>query len=138
MTPFFLLLLYKKYQELVFVSNDNLQKFNKLYNINVNKKQTTTKGVVIMASRREKYPETNTFTYYNANPKGKITCDCVLRAVCTALNEPYNDVMKEMFGLNFFVPVKATKKKCLIWLLKLDMNILMQNAWTNICNQKVG
>ena len=29
--------IYKKYQELVFVSNNNLQEFNKLYNINVNK-----------------------------------------------------------------------------------------------------
>lgn len=29
--------IYKKYQELVFVSNNNLKEFNKLYNINVNK-----------------------------------------------------------------------------------------------------
>jgi len=29
--------IYKKYQELIFVSNSNLQKFNKLYNITVNK-----------------------------------------------------------------------------------------------------
>lgn len=28
---------YKKYQELIFVSNNNLQKFNKIYNLNINK-----------------------------------------------------------------------------------------------------
>ena len=46
--------------------------------------------------RSEKYPETNTFHYYNANPKNRITTDCWLRAVCTGLNEPYNEVLKEM------------------------------------------
>ena len=66
-----------------------------------------------MASRKEKYPDTKTFTYYNANPKGKITCDCVLRAVCTALNEPYNDVMKEMFDMAIKTGYEYTDKKCM-------------------------
>lgn len=46
--------------------------------------------------RSEKYPETNTFHYYNANPKNRFTGDCWLRAVCTGLNEPYNEVLQEM------------------------------------------
>ena len=50
-----------------------------------------------MARRIEKYPETKTFHYYNANPKGKLTCDCVVRAICTAMDKPYNDTLKEMF-----------------------------------------
>lgn len=49
-----------------------------------------------MATRQEKYPETKTFHYYNANPKNRITGDCWLRAVCTGLNEPYNEVLMEM------------------------------------------
>ena len=49
-----------------------------------------------MATRQEKYPETRTFHYYNANPKNRITGDCWLRAVCTGLNEPYNEVLMEM------------------------------------------
>lgn len=46
--------------------------------------------------RQDKYPETSTFHYYNANPKNRITGDCWLRAICTGLNEPYNDVLREM------------------------------------------
>jgi len=46
--------------------------------------------------REEKYPETDTFVYFNANPKGRVTCDCWLRAVCTGLGESYNKVLKEM------------------------------------------
>jgi hypothetical protein len=65
-----------------------------------------------MAGRREKYPNTNTFTYYNANPKGKITCDCVARAICTGLNEPYNEVLKEMFEMQIKTGYEYTDAKC--------------------------
>lgn len=46
--------------------------------------------------RTQKYPDTNTFHYYNANPKNRITGDCWLRAICTGLEEDYNDVLMEM------------------------------------------
>ena len=65
-----------------------------------------------MASRKEKYPDTKTFTYYNANPKGKITCDCVARAICTALDEPYNSVLKEMFEMQIETGYEYTDVKC--------------------------
>ena len=47
-------------------------------------------------TRQEKYPETRTFHYYNANPKNRITTDCVIRAISTALEIPYNTVVMEM------------------------------------------
>ena len=46
--------------------------------------------------RRKKYPDTDTFHYYNANPKHKITTDCVIRAVTTALKQPYDQTLREM------------------------------------------
>ena len=46
--------------------------------------------------RTDKYPETSTFIYYNANPKNRITGDCWLRAICTALDKDYNQVLQEM------------------------------------------
>ena len=46
--------------------------------------------------REEKYKNTSTFTFYNANPKNRITGDCVVRAIATATNIPYNDVVKGM------------------------------------------
>lgn len=49
-----------------------------------------------MATRAEKYPTTDTYTYYNANPKGRLTEDCVVRALSTALCKTYNDVLMEL------------------------------------------
>ena len=49
--------------------------------------------------REDKYPDTSTFKYYNANPKNRITTDCVVRAICTALMIPYNQVVMEMAKL---------------------------------------
>lgn len=36
------------------------------------------------------------FIKYNANPKGKKTGDCVIRAICTALNESWEDTYRGM------------------------------------------
>lgn len=46
--------------------------------------------------RQEKYPETSTFHYHNANPKGRFTGDCVVRALCTAMEKPYEEVYREL------------------------------------------
>lgn len=50
-------------------------------------------------TREQKYPETRTFHYHNQNPKGRITTDCVIRAISTALELPYNQVVMEMAEL---------------------------------------
>lgn len=47
-------------------------------------------------TRKEKYPETASFIYYNANPKNRITGDCWLRAICTGLDQDYNETLLEM------------------------------------------
>jgi hypothetical protein len=49
-----------------------------------------------MASRREKYPDTKTFKFYNANPKGRITGDCRIRAIAMACEVPYNKVVMDL------------------------------------------
>lgn len=46
--------------------------------------------------REEKYPDTETFHFYNANPKGKYTTDCVIRAISTGTEIPYETVLREM------------------------------------------
>lgn len=46
--------------------------------------------------RQEKFKNTATFTFYNANPKNRITGDCVVRAIATATEIPYNDVVQGM------------------------------------------
>lgn len=50
-------------------------------------------------TRRDKYPDTNTFHFYNANPKNRYTGDCVYRALSTATEIPYNNVVMKMAEL---------------------------------------
>lgn len=49
--------------------------------------------------RQDKYPDTSTFHYYNANPHNRITGDCWARALCTGLKIPYTQVVMEMAEL---------------------------------------
>lgn len=45
-----------------------------------------------------KIPEnTKSFKFYNANPKNRRTSDCVIRAICTATNQSWDDVAKGLF-----------------------------------------
>jgi len=50
-------------------------------------------GKDVRMTRQEKYPDTKTFHFYNANPKGRITGDCRIRAIATATGEKYNNVV---------------------------------------------
>lgn len=45
--------------------------------------------------RQDKYPETDTFVFYNANPKNRITGDCVYRALSTVTGIDYATVVRE-------------------------------------------
>lgn len=47
-------------------------------------------------TRQEKYPETRTFHYHNANPKNRITGDCRIRAIAVACEVPYNTVVMDL------------------------------------------
>ena len=50
-------------------------------------------------TRKEKYPDTATFHFYNANPHNRITTDCVIRAIATASEKDYNDVVMDLAKL---------------------------------------
>lgn len=52
--------------------------------------------MTLLEKRKAKYPDTDTFHYHNANPKNKITTDCVIRALATGLQMEYNDVVMEL------------------------------------------
>lgn len=62
--------------------------------------------------RQDKYQDTSTFRFYNANPKNKITADCVIRAICTAMERPYNEVYKELFEFSVKCGLMLNDKKC--------------------------
>lgn len=50
-------------------------------------------------TRQQKYPETTTFHYHNQNPHGRLTSDCVIRAISAATETPYNQVVMELAEL---------------------------------------
>ena len=50
-------------------------------------------------NRQEKYPETATFHFYNANPRNRITGDCVFRAFTLGMNQDYRATVMEMAEL---------------------------------------
>ena len=43
--------------------------------------------------REQKYPDTKWFHFHNENPKGRITGDCLYRAVATATGKTWEDVV---------------------------------------------
>lgn len=47
-------------------------------------------------TRKEKYPETPTFHYHQANPFNKINGDCVVRAVSVFLGITWGQCIREM------------------------------------------
>lgn len=50
-------------------------------------------------TRQEKYPETLTFCYYNANPKNRITNDCIFRAISLATERSWEEIVKMYYEL---------------------------------------
>lgn len=63
-------------------------------------------------TRQQKYQDTSTFHFYNAHPKNKITGDCVIRAICTAMGRPYNEVYEELFRYSLKCGYMLNDKKC--------------------------
>lgn len=47
-------------------------------------------------TRQEKYPDTDTFHYFNANPKHRLTDDCVARAISLATGIDYNTTVRAL------------------------------------------
>lgn len=46
--------------------------------------------------RMQKYPDTETFCYFNANPKGRLGGDCAVRAISTALNQSWEQTVRDL------------------------------------------
>lgn len=63
--------------------------------------------------RQDKYPETYTFHFHNANPKNRYTTDCVIRAISTALEISYTTVLMEMAELQCKTGYDMSEKKCI-------------------------
>lgn len=63
-------------------------------------------------NRQQKYPDTYTFHFYNANPKNKYTGDCVIRAISTALEQSWEQTIKELTELGIKYGYVYNDTKC--------------------------
>lgn len=50
-------------------------------------------------TRQEKYPNTGTFVYYNANPKNRLTDDCIFRAISLATGYDWEEIVKMYYEI---------------------------------------
>ena len=83
--------------------------------------------MTLTEKRKSKYPDTSYFHYHNANPKNKITTDCVIRALCTAMDKPYNEVVMDLAKLQCETGYDTCDDK-------LYDKYLQQNGWVK-CKQ---
>lgn len=49
--------------------------------------------------RKDKYPNTDVFQFYNANPLGRFADDCVVRAICMLIKETWGTTMQSLTNL---------------------------------------
>ena len=46
--------------------------------------------------KKKSQTEVQSYHYYNCNPKRKLTDDCVIRAICSATGDSWEDTLKEL------------------------------------------
>ena len=62
--------------------------------------------------RTDKYPETDCFIYFNANPHNRMGGDCVVRAISTALDMPWETTVRELTEFGIKHGYVLNDKKC--------------------------
>ena len=62
--------------------------------------------------RAQKYPNTSTFYFFNANPHNRIAADCVARAISTALEQSWEQTIRELTEIGIKYGYVFNEKKC--------------------------
>lgn len=63
--------------------------------------------------RAKKYPDTDTFHFYNSNPKGKMTADCVVRAISIVLNQSWEQTLQELTDMAIKTGYMVNTNECM-------------------------
>ena len=61
--------------------------------------------------RQDKYKDTASFHFHNQNPRGRFTCDCVIRSISLATGIPYNDVVMGLAELQCQTGMDTSEKR---------------------------
>lgn len=75
------------------------------------------------------WKDTNTFHFYNANPKENISADCVVRSISFALDQSWEDTLREMTELGIKYGYVFNEPK-------LYSRYLKQKGWTKMKQPK--
>lgn len=70
--------------------------------------------------RMKQYPDTKYFKYFNANPKGRITTDCVIRAVAKGLGTTWEVAFDKLSAIARKDGYTITSRQCFDKLLKKE------------------
>ena len=62
--------------------------------------------------RQDKYPNTEMFRLENVNPKHRITCDCVIRAISKAYGWTWQETLRKMTEFSIKTGYFITDTKC--------------------------
>ena len=62
--------------------------------------------------RTDKYPDTDTFHYFNANPHNRINGDCVIRAIATATGKTWEHIVRELTEIGLKHGLICNDVKC--------------------------
>lgn len=81
-------------------------------------------------------PDTDTFTFYNANPKNRRTEDCVYRALAVAVNLPWATIIGDMAAVAQETGYAPTSKEAISYYLKKRYNIEMYKQPRHSNNRK--
>lgn len=63
------------------------------------------------------------FVYYNANPENIKIGDCVIRAISTALDKPYTDILYQLYDISNYFNCDILVKDCYSILLSDYYNL---------------
>lgn len=76
--------------------------------------------------RMRQYPDTEYFKYFNANPKGRITTDCVIRAISKGLGITWEAAFDKLTAIARKEGYTITERHCFDKLLKKEGWIRMK------------
>ena len=62
--------------------------------------------------RTERFPDTKTYHYHNANPANRLTSDCVARAISTASGMHYTKVVQMLTDLQIYTGYDTSDPHC--------------------------
>lgn len=70
------------------------------------------------------------FEYYNSNPENLRVPDCVVRAISTALNKPYQEILYHLYTISNYFNCDMLVKDC--------YNILLNDYYGFKCYRGMG